>query len=65
MYFALQEITSLAKDDERRKRKKKKKEDKRQIVKLLWAKGIAICNISVDCSIEFSGLVDNFFSFLL
>ena len=49
MYFALQEITSLAKDDERRKRKK----DKRQIVQLLWAKGIAICNFSVDCTVEF------------
>ena len=49
MYFALQDITYLAKDDERRKRKR----DKRQIVQLLWAKGIAICNFFVDCSVEF------------
>ena len=32
----------------------KEKKEKRQIAQLLWAKGIAICNISVDCSIEFS-----------
>ena len=42
MYFALQEITSLAKDDERRKRKK----DKRKIVQMLWAKGMTICSFS-------------------
>ena len=30
------------------------KKAKRKIVPLLWGKGIAICNFSVDCSIEFS-----------
>ena len=37
--------------------KKKKKKDKRHIVSLLWGTRIAICNFSVDWSIEFSGLV--------
>ena len=43
----------------------KEKKEKRQIAQLLWAKGIAICNISVDCSIELSGMVDDFFFFLI
>ena len=30
------------------------KKAKRKIVPLLWGKGIAICNLSEDCSIEFS-----------
>ena len=41
----------LAKDDE------KKKKIERRIVPLLWGTRIAIYNFSVDCSIEFSGLV--------
>ena len=27
--------------------------EKRKIVQMLWAKGIAICSFSVDCSVEF------------
>ena len=41
MYFALQEITSMDKDDEGRKRKKK---DEIQIAPLIWGKGLVICN---------------------
>ena len=40
MYFALQEIASMDKDDEGRKRKK----DVIQIAPLIWGKGLVICN---------------------
>ena len=39
MYFALEESTSMAKDNE-----KKEEEDKVQIAPLLWEKESAICN---------------------
>ena len=38
MYFALQVITSIAKDDEGREKRKRKKEDNSQIVTFLWGK---------------------------